>query len=55
MPAQELRDFLLDNKDRMTVDLIARVLVGVFDDGWTLNELIRLMEINRGRGFKGDQ
>ena len=31
-PADALRDFLLDNKDKMTLDLIARVIKGVYDD-----------------------
>lgn len=54
MPAQMLRDFLLDNKDTMTIDLIARVFNGVFDKT-EIKILIERLEATEGKGFNPEQ
>lgn len=50
-PADILRDFLLDNYDDMTLDLIARVINGVYDQA-ELNILIDRLRATQGAGYK---
>lgn len=49
-PADILREFLLDNKDKMTLDLIARVMNGVYDEA-EVNILIERLEATKLTGY----
>jgi hypothetical protein len=54
MPAQQLRDFLLDNKETMTIDLVARVLNGVYDET-EVSILIERLHATKLGGFNPEE
>lgn len=53
-PADLLRDFLLDNKNTMTLDLIARVFNGVYDEA-EVRLLIERLNATMLTGFKPEE